>query len=126
MNSTTHDKTPHRRRALRWLPAGLVPIAVVVVAGCGGSSYSSSAPKAAPSQPTHTSAQAAQPKPTSTKAHRSRPKHKRAQATQSKPAAPSAPAAPPAAPSASGIPQNNGGDHDADNNGGPSDGDGNI
>ena len=26
----------------------------------------------------------------------------------------------------SGIPQNNGGDHDADNNGGPSDGDGNI
>jgi hypothetical protein len=27
---------------------------------------------------------------------------------------------------ASGIPQNDGGDHDADNNGGPSDGDGNI
>ena len=27
---------------------------------------------------------------------------------------------------ASGIPQGNGGDHDADNNGGPSDGDGNI
>jgi len=26
----------------------------------------------------------------------------------------------------SGIPQNNGGDHDADNNGGPSDGDGLI
>jgi hypothetical protein len=26
----------------------------------------------------------------------------------------------------SAIPQNNGGDHDADNNGGPSDGDGNI
>jgi hypothetical protein len=25
-----------------------------------------------------------------------------------------------------GIPQRNGGDHDADNNGGPSDGDGNI
>ena len=25
-----------------------------------------------------------------------------------------------------GIPQNNGGDHDADNNGGPSDGDGRI
>jgi hypothetical protein len=32
-----------------------------------------------------------------------------------------------AAPSSSaGIPQNNGGDHDADNNGGPSDGDGQI
>ena len=28
--------------------------------------------------------------------------------------------------SAPGIPQNNGGDHDADNNGGPSDGDGSI
>jgi len=27
---------------------------------------------------------------------------------------------------ANGIPQNNGGDHDADNNGGPSDGDGNV
>ena len=25
-----------------------------------------------------------------------------------------------------GIPQHNGGDHDADNNGGPSDGDGNV
>jgi hypothetical protein len=30
------------------------------------------------------------------------------------------------APETSGIPQNNGGDMDADNNGGPSDGDGNI
>jgi predicted lipoprotein with Yx(FWY)xxD motif len=29
-------------------------------------------------------------------------------------------------PAANGIPQHNGGDHDADNNGGPSDGDGNI
>ena len=29
-------------------------------------------------------------------------------------------------PAPTGIPQNNGGDHDADNNGGPSDGDGNI
>jgi len=28
--------------------------------------------------------------------------------------------------SGGGIPQNNGGDHDADNNGGPSDGDGNV
>ena len=45
-----------------------------------------------------------------------------------KPATTSAPAAPkPATTSApAGIPQNNGGDQDADNNGGPSDGDGNI
>ena len=48
-------------------------------------------------------------------------------------AAVTTPAAPPAtapatapAQTANPIPQNNGGDHDADNNGGPSDGDGNI
>jgi hypothetical protein len=33
---------------------------------------------------------------------------------------------PAASSSPAGIPQNNGGDHDADNNGGPSAGDGNI
>jgi hypothetical protein len=32
----------------------------------------------------------------------------------------------PAKHKSSGIPQDNGGDHDGDNNGGPSDGDGNI
>jgi hypothetical protein len=32
----------------------------------------------------------------------------------------------PAKPRTSGIPQNNGGDHDGDNSGGPSDGDGNM
>jgi len=36
------------------------------------------------------------------------------------------PAKPKPKPVQSGIPQNNGGDHDSDNNGGPSDGDGNI
>jgi predicted lipoprotein with Yx(FWY)xxD motif len=41
-----------------------------------------------------------------------------------RPAAPPAPKA--AAPVQSGIPQNNGGDGDADNNGGPSDGDGEV
>ena len=51
-------------------------------------------------------------------------------ATQPAPA-PSPPPAPktttnPAPPATSGIPQNNGGDGDADNNGGPSDGDGNV
>jgi predicted lipoprotein with Yx(FWY)xxD motif len=45
----------------------------------------------------------------------------------SHPAAPAAPpAAKPAPPASSGIPQNGGGDGDADNNGGPSDGDGNV
>ena len=51
------------------------------------------------------------------------------------PAAPPAPAPAPAAPPAPqaspppqdpGVPQNNGGDHDADNNGGPDDGDGGV
>ena len=50
--------------------------------------------------------------------------------TTTQPAPPPAPKpAPPAAkpaPPASGIPQNGGGDGDADNNGGPSDGDGNV
>jgi hypothetical protein len=40
--------------------------------------------------------------------------------------APGASASPAAPSSSAGIPQNNGGDHDADNNGGPSDGDGQI
>ncbi|MFL5841282.1 MAG: hypothetical protein ACJ77Z_12610 [Thermoleophilaceae bacterium] len=42
------------------------------------------------------------------------------------PAPKSAPAPKPAPPANNGIPQNNGGDGDADNNGGPSDGDGAI
>ena len=40
--------------------------------------------------------------------------------------APAASASPAAPGSSAGIPQNNGGDHGADNNGGPSDGDGQI
>ncbi len=48
-------------------------------------------------------------------------------AAQSPPShAPVAAHSSPAKPKTSGIPQNNGGDHDGDNSGGPSDGDGNI
>jgi hypothetical protein len=91
------------RRALA-LAAPLLATAVIV-AGCGGVSYGSGS------------------------------SHAGAKATTPTEAAPSAAAATPAAPaagapaqesSASGIPQNNGGDQDADNNGGPSDGDGNL
>jgi energy-coupling factor transporter ATP-binding protein EcfA2 len=55
-------------------------------------------------------------------------RHPRATAAaSSQPSAPSAPASShPAAQSSNPIPQNNGGDQDADNNGGPSDVDGNI
>ena len=47
-------------------------------------------------------------------------------AAQSPPSHPAASHSSPAKAKTSGIPQNNGGDHDGDNSGGPSDGDGNI
>jgi predicted lipoprotein with Yx(FWY)xxD motif len=72
------------------------------------------APKPAPAKP-------AAPKPAPTKP--AAPKPAPAKPAPAKPAAP--PAAKKPAPS-NGIPQNNGGDGDADNNGGPSDGDGGI
>jgi len=50
--------------------------------------------------------------------------HKAAQAPASH--SPAATHSSPAKHKSSGIPQDNGGDHDGDNNGGPSDGDGNI
>jgi hypothetical protein len=46
--------------------------------------------------------------------------------TQPPPATTTTSSPPPPPPTSSGIPQNNGGDGDADNNGGPSDGDGNV
>ena len=53
--------------------------------------------------------------------------HRPAAPTVTTPPAPPPPPAPPAPPpSMNPIPQDNGGDHDADNNGGPIDGDGNI
>ena len=64
-------------------------------------------------------AQAPTPPGSSSRHHSAPPSH----------AAVTTPAAPPAmapAQTANPIPQDNGGDHDADNNGGPSDGDGNI
>jgi predicted lipoprotein with Yx(FWY)xxD motif len=73
--------------------------------GHGGVSPSSRPPAPAAPRPAPTPA----PKPASPPA--------------AKPAPPAAKAAPPAS---NGIPQNNGGDGDADNNGGPSDGDGNV
>ena len=64
-------------------------------------------------------AQAPTPPGSSSRHHSAPPSH----------AAVTTPAAPPAmtpAQTANPVPQDNGGDHDADNNGGPSDGDGNI
>jgi predicted lipoprotein with Yx(FWY)xxD motif len=84
-----------------------------------GHDVSSSSRPAAPATPP-----AAKPQPAPKPAPQPAPK------PASKPAPPVAKPAPPAAkpapPASSGIPQNNGGDGDADNNGGPSDGDGNV
>jgi predicted lipoprotein with Yx(FWY)xxD motif len=74
--------------------------------GHGG--VSSASPPAAPSVPPQPAPKSA-PKPAPPRA-----------------AKPAPPAAKPAPPASNGIPQNGGGDGDADNNGGPSDGDGNV
>jgi predicted lipoprotein with Yx(FWY)xxD motif len=60
--------------------------------------------------------------PTAPPAAKPQPAPKPTPPPAAKPAPPVAKPAPPA----NGIPQNNGGDGDADNNGGPSDGDGNV
>jgi hypothetical protein len=92
----------------RW-SALLATAALVVglaVTGCGGSSNA----------PSHAAAGYGAPAASTATA-------------PAKPAASATPAAaakPAAAAADAGIPQNNGGDQDADNNGGPSDGDGNI
>jgi predicted lipoprotein with Yx(FWY)xxD motif len=77
---------------------------------------SSSSRPAAPAAPP-----AAKPQPAPKPAAKAAP-----QPTPPPAAKPAPPAAKPAPPASNGIPQNNGGDGDADNNGGPSDGDGNV
>jgi predicted lipoprotein with Yx(FWY)xxD motif len=77
--------------------------------GHGGSSSSRAAAPAAPPAAKPQPAPKAAPQPTPPPA-----------------ANPAPPVANPKPPASSGIPQNNGGDGDADNNGGPSDGDGNV
>jgi hypothetical protein len=94
--SSTSNDIPSNRRRVLRWLPAGAVVIAVAVAGCGGYSATSS------KQSTSGSARYGTP------------------ATQPKAAKPSSGAA------ASGIPQHNGGDHDADNNGGPSDGDGNI
>jgi hypothetical protein len=94
--SSTSNDIPSNRRRVLRWLPAGAVVIAVAVAGCGGYSANSSKQSTAGSAPSGS------------------------QATQPKAAEPSPGAA------ASGIPQNNGGDHDSDNNGGPSDGDGNI
>ncbi len=92
---STKKVKPRSRVRPRWLAGGFMALALFI-AGCG-STYGSSKSSQAPASQASTAPSAGGSAQSS---------------------------APSAAAEASGIPQNNGGDQDADNNGGPSDGDG--
>ena len=98
------------RRASATLATAGVLLAVVI-AGCGGSGKSSP-PVSKASPAAHGSGAPAKASANGSDNRRSAP--------NTEDQAPAAPA------ENGGIPQNNGGDEDADNNGGPSDGDGNL
>jgi hypothetical protein len=121
-----------RRKPITFLAtAAVVPLTALAVAGCGGggsNNASSSAPPKASPPPAARHAHKSSPAP-ARHSHKSSP----APAAPSTPKPSPKPAAPPAQksppkppPKSNGIPQNNGGDGDADNNGGPDDGDGGI
>jgi hypothetical protein len=95
--------------------AAVVPLAALAVAGCGGGNDATGS-TTAPHKPQPRPAARAAPKP------RPRPAAPAAPKPQARPAAP--PAAKPQP--KNNIPQNGGGDGDADNNGGPDDGDGGV
>lgn len=102
----TRSKREIRKSPLVATAVALLAALAIAVAGCGGYSSGSPAPAASASPPPASSAQ--------DKAHGDmNGGHVASDAL----AAPS---------SSTGIPQNNGGDQDADNNGGPSDGDGSV
>jgi hypothetical protein len=121
----------------RWA-AGLA-LLTVLAAGCGATSTRHAAVTghvsvqpaptathmATPVTATHmaTPVKARRPATPAARHHRHH-HHRPAAPTVTTPPAPPVPPAPP--PSMNPIPQDNGGDHDADNNGGPIDGDGNI
>ena len=108
-------KTLDRKRPA-WFAAGGIALALLI-AGCGstyGSSQSAGHGRTttAPSTPKAASAASARSAPRPTRS--------------TSPSTSTSSARPPAMAESTGIPQANGGDHDADNNGGPSDGDGNV
>jgi len=118
----------------RWA-AGLA-LLTVLAAGCGATSTRHAAVTghvsvspvptvthmATPVTATHMATPVKARRPTTPAARHHRHHHHRPTAPTV--TTPPAPPAPP--PSMNPIPQDNGGDHDADNNGGPIDGDGNI
>ena len=98
------DMTKQLFRARSWMAGGAL-VAALVAAGCGssGSTTQAKTPQTMPATTTSKPAPATAPQTT-----------------------PAKPAAPPVAKKNPGIPQNGGGDGDADNSGGPNDGDGNL
>ncbi len=120
--------TISKRTAVTRRPSALLAVAgailAVTIAGCGGSSYGSpsvSGEGASGKTPVNS----AQKRPAAAPTEMQTPAARGAE--QEEPATPSTETQTPAAGAeAGGIPQHDGGDHDADNNGGPSDGDGNV
>jgi hypothetical protein len=129
-----HTKKPITRTASATLATAGVLLAVVI-AGCGGSG------KSPPSKSGASPAARSYGAPAKASLNGSENRHSTpsaedqaaaagaaaASGSQQKPQTPSTESQARAAGSENGgIPQNNGGDQDADNNGGPSDGDGNV
>jgi hypothetical protein len=108
--TTNDNKTPIIRRASA-APALAGTLLAVVIAGCGAASKSS---------PSTSGGAAPAPSYGSPAREAAKPPARQSSAPHSEKQIPVAGA------KVGGIPQNNGGDQDADNNGGPSDGDGNV
>jgi hypothetical protein len=132
--TTNHMKSRVTHRAAATLATAGVLLAVVI-AGCGGSGKSSPPmPGASPAvhgygAPAKASVNGSENRHSapSTEGQATAGGAAAASGSQQKPATPSSESqAPAAGAEGGGIPQNNGGDQDADNNGGPSDGDGNV
>jgi len=120
--------TVGKRTAVTQRTSALLAVAgailAVTIAGCGGSIYGSPSASGAGSSG-KAPVNSAQKHPAGAPTEMQTPASHGAE--QEKPATRGAETQTPAASTeAGGIPQHDGGDHDADNNGGPSDGDGTV
>ena len=107
---------------IRWA-AGLALLAAVA-AGCSAGHPTGTTAPATPAPVSHSASTAPKPPATPAKPPAAPAKPSATPPTTHHRATPTP--APPAPTTAHRLPDDNGGDHDADNNGGPDDGDGNI
>ena len=107
---------------IRWA-AGLALLAAVA-AGCSAGHPTGTTAPATPAPVSHSASTAPKPPATPAKPPATPAKPSATPPTTHHRATPTP--APPAPTTAPRLPDDNGGDHDADNNGGPDDGDGNI